>query len=68
MRTEKDMSASQLTQESTLSSFDTQSRLYLDQAPNSNPSVIYVASGDHGEVIRFALDAERVTILTTLMS
>jgi hypothetical protein len=39
------------------SRYETQSRIYLEQAPRSTPSVIYVASGDLSQVAKFALDA-----------
>lgn len=39
------------------SRYETQAQKYLDQAPRSNSSVIYVASGDLEEVAKFAYNA-----------
>ncbi|EPE29609.1 hypothetical protein GLAREA_00769 [Glarea lozoyensis ATCC 20868] len=59
LRTEKDAAELRLAQDSTFSSFETQSRLYLDQTPQSQPSVIYVSSGDLDEVAKFTLEATK---------
>lgn len=42
-----------------------QSRHYLSQAPRSNTSVIYVASGDANEVAKFTRDAEKINMAVT---
>lgn len=39
------------------SHYGNQVKVYLDQAPRSNPAAIYVASGDLAEIARFAADA-----------
>lgn len=46
------------------SRYATQSRLFLEQAPRSHTSVIYVASGDATEVAKFATDAREGHNLT----
>lgn len=42
------------------SHYRNQVKVYLEQAPRSNPAVIYIASGDPGEIARFAADAAKV--------
>lgn len=42
------------------SHYRNQIKVYLDQAPRSNPAAIYVASGDLAEAARFAADAAKV--------
>ncbi|KAG4442860.1 hypothetical protein IFR05_001656 [Cadophora sp. M221] len=44
------------------SRYETQSKLYLEQAPRSSLSVIYVASGDLSEVAKFATDAAGINM------
>jgi hypothetical protein len=57
LRTEKDAVEGWPAPDWIYSRFETQSQLYLEQAPRSNSSVIYVASGDLNEVAKFANDA-----------
>ncbi|KAE8444953.1 hypothetical protein EG329_014080 [Mollisiaceae sp. DMI_Dod_QoI] len=57
LRTEKDAVEGWPAPDWVYSRYETQSRLYLEQAPRSNPAIIYVASGDLNEVAKFALDA-----------
>lgn len=42
------------------SHYRNQVKVYLEQAPHSNPAAIYVASGDLDETARFAADAAKV--------
>jgi hypothetical protein len=57
LRTEKDAAEGWPAPDWVYSRYDTQSKLYLEQAPRSSPAVIYVASGDLNEVAKFATDA-----------
>jgi hypothetical protein len=57
LRTEKDAAEGWPAPDWVYSRYDTQSKLYLEQAPRSSPAVIYVASGDLNEVAKFASDA-----------
>lgn len=57
LRTEKDAVEGWPAPDWVYSRFETQSRIYLEQAPRSNSSIIYVASGDLNEVAKFARDA-----------
>lgn len=57
LRTEIDAVKGWPPQDWNYSRYDTQSRLYLDQAARSNTSLIYVASGNATEVERFAHDS-----------
>jgi len=57
LRTEKDAVEAWPADDWTYGRYDKQSAFYLDQAPRSNSSVIYVASGNLSEVARFATDA-----------
>lgn len=61
LRTEKDAVEAWPAGDWVYSRYETQSQLYLQQAPRSNPVVIYVASGDLDEVARFAVDASNTT-------
>ncbi|KAH8800413.1 hypothetical protein F5884DRAFT_825069 [Xylogone sp. PMI_703] len=61
LRTEKDAVEAWPAGDWVYSRYETQARLYLEQAPRSNPSVIYVASGDLDEVARFSVDAFNTT-------
>ncbi|KAL5330735.1 hypothetical protein ACEPPN_000256 [Leptodophora sp. 'Broadleaf-Isolate-01'] len=65
LRTEKDAAEGWPTNDWEYSRYGTQSRLYLEQAPRSTPSVIYVASGDLAEVAKFAKDAAGINITAT---
>lgn len=42
------------------SHYENQMKVFLKQAPRSNPAVIYIASGDLAETTRFAGDAARI--------
>ncbi len=66
LRTEKDAVDGWPTDDWVYSQYDTQAKLYLEQAPRSHPAVIYVASGDLGEVAKFASDAAstNMTVVT----
>ncbi|KAF4627046.1 hypothetical protein G7Y89_g11106 [Cudoniella acicularis] len=57
LRTEKDAVEGWPAPDWIYSRFETQSRVYLEQAPRSSSSVIYVASGDLNEVAKFAHNA-----------
>jgi hypothetical protein len=59
LRTESDAVKVWPAQDWIYSSYETQSKIYLEQAPRSNSSVIYVASGDRNEVAKFAVDASK---------
>lgn len=57
LRTEKDAKEGWPAPDWIYSRFETQSKMYLEQAPRSNSSIIYVASGDLDEVAKFAANA-----------
>lgn len=42
------------------SHYRNQVKVYLEQAPRSNPAAIYIASGDPAEIAHFAADAAKV--------
>jgi hypothetical protein len=58
LRTEKDAVEAWPVDNWKYGRYDVQSKLYLEQAPRSNASVIYVSSGNLSEVIKFGRDAE----------
>lgn len=60
LSTEKDAAEGWPAPDWVYSRYETQSREYLEQAPRSNSSVIYVASGDLEEIAKFAGDAAKV--------
>jgi hypothetical protein len=55
LRTEKDAREGWHARNSTLASFEVQSKIYLEQAMKSNTSVIYVATGDRSQAAKFAI-------------
>ena len=57
LRTEKDAVEGWPAPDWVYSRYETQARIYLEQAPRSNSPVIYVASGDLSEVAKFAQNA-----------
>jgi hypothetical protein len=57
LRTEKDAAEGWPAPDWIYSRYETQSRIYLEQAPRSHPAVIYIASGDTSQVAQFAKDA-----------
>lgn len=57
LRTEKDAVEGWPAPDWIYSRYETQARIYLEQAQRSNTSIIYVASGDHEEVVRFTRNA-----------
>jgi hypothetical protein len=59
LRTEADAVKVWPAQDWVYSSYENQSKIYLEQAPRSNTSIIYVASGDRNEVAKFAIDASK---------
>lgn len=66
LRTEKDAVEGWPAADWKYSRFETQSRLYLEQASRSNASVIYVASGDLDEVSKFAHNASTSALNMTV--
>ncbi|RDL34571.1 Uncharacterized protein BP5553_07699 [Venustampulla echinocandica] len=61
LRTEKDAVEGWPAPDWVYSRHETQSKAYLEQAPRSNSSIVYVASGDLNEVARFAVDASKAS-------
>lgn len=57
LRTERDAVEGWPAPDWVYSRFETQSQKYLEQAPRSNSSIIYVASGDLNEVTKLAFNA-----------
>ncbi|KAL2065577.1 hypothetical protein VTL71DRAFT_3247 [Oculimacula yallundae] len=68
LRTEKDAIEAWTTNDWVYSRFNTQAKLYLEQAPRSSPSVIYVASGNLTEIARFAANATAINLPVTTKS
>jgi hypothetical protein len=62
LRTEKDAKDTWSTPGQPYSRYSVQSKVYLEQAPRSNSSIIYVASGDLNEVAKFATDAKNINM------
>ena len=62
LRTEKDAAEGWPVNDWEYSRYDTQAKLYLEQAPRSSPAVIYVASGDLAEVAKFANDSAAINM------
>ncbi|KAH7381856.1 hypothetical protein BKA64DRAFT_697669 [Cadophora sp. MPI-SDFR-AT-0126] len=65
LRTEKDAAEGWPVNDWEYSRYDTQAKLYLEQAPRSSPAVIYVASGDLAEVAKFSTDAAAINMTVT---
>ncbi|TVY88382.1 hypothetical protein LAWI1_G003874 [Lachnellula willkommii] len=60
LRTEIDSQKAWPTGDWKYSKYSTQAQLYLEQAPRSNPAVVYVASGNLSEVAKFATDVSQM--------
>ncbi|TVY18690.1 hypothetical protein LARI1_G002900 [Lachnellula arida] len=60
LRTEIDSQKAWPTGDWKYSKYETQAQLYLEQAPRSNPAVVYVASGNLSEVAKFAADVSQM--------
>ncbi|RDW69780.1 hypothetical protein BP6252_08800 [Coleophoma cylindrospora] len=65
LRTEKDAQEGWPAQDWEFSKYETQSRLYIEQAARSTAPVIYVASGDREQVARFAQDVKVINKTVT---
>jgi len=65
LRTEKDAAMAWPAHDWVYSSYETQSMIYLQQAPRSNSTVIYVASGDMSEVAKLSSDAANINMTVT---
>jgi hypothetical protein len=65
LRTERDSQQGWPPTQYEYSKYETQSRLYLEQAKASGISVIYAASGDASQLSRFSEDAKTYNLSMT---
>lgn len=68
LRTEKDAQEGWPAPDWIYSRYETQARSYLEQASNSNATLIYIASGDPSEVAKFSEESRAINIQTTTKS